>query len=708
MFKEVFRSGVIDENLEYNTGLFPLLPPYPPPYIITSVTSLFTFPMATETTDFFIGMIAWGTQALWPGWNYNTIIMNGTTGRGQYNSPIVWYERSNISYHQGELYESAGGNLWGNDLYSADLLEYKWILPTKEEIAKRIADAVNAAAGQISPGAGPSTSEEAIGVTTSEQIEYSFLRATGNVLSKAKYGNPASLERVLVDEFNNRLIRAYGSGIPIIKVYELASGAFIHDIWVSGDPEQIFAEDRNHAYVYCRNGILDLVNYLTGVVVSAYRAPLPPDTEYLGNTIGTQKYGYERRLRRLLSIVLVPFDSEGVRALRVRGYYPVPLAVGVSTPIPLVSPRKGRSIPILVRVYGDVLEPISGFAVSISVASLGVASGVTNTQGEAILHYSSASAGVSTLDTGVVVDYAPPRNTALPNLLFKSKFGVGVSLIQPEVINGMERKQALVGVDQETGYEWPPKALNSTFAGIHAVGGTAVLEAINSPSTGLVADILSTTAPTATRALTKYLELYYYSNPNYKEQAALVIERPSDVDPYQDMYISAYHYLPPNMGVLVGGFIWYDLMEIRSGGNNDDFEDGDLNITVAAEFDVDTGAAKGWYLKVGDGGKPLGYLWGNQPPSNNPSYWVEEHNYLTVPPLGVYFKAELFVHRDYGDGGRILFKVDGVTIFDRYGKTFGANPALPITRIVVSAGELLPTYPFMKVTDIEIWDGLPL
>ena len=104
---------------------------------------------------------------------------------------------------------------------------------------------------------------------------------SGSTLDKAKYGNPAFIETPMVDRANNILVRAAGSGAARIKIYNFTTGAFFRDIDVSGPPAQIMPESNKHAYVYCHNGIINLMNYVDGRALSAFRAPAPANTQYL-------------------------------------------------------------------------------------------------------------------------------------------------------------------------------------------------------------------------------------------------------------------------------------------------------------------------------------------------------------------------------------------------------------------------------------------
>lgn len=375
---------------------------------IAIVNALFTAPVALKTTDFMIVALAMCHQIQWPSWSFGYFFVDGNTGKTNY-LPIGVIEDaiflgSNHWYTSGEVTESAGSDYYGIKAASSEAHQLTWIQQTVEGW-------IDVYLSQLKKIGAIVPDPDSVAVNWEWLNSVGFLNFTGQSLPASKYGSPVQLSRVLVDQANDRLIRPYYSGIPIVKVYELASGNFVHDIHVSGDPEQIFAENENHAYVYCRNGILDLIDYMQGVVLSAHRAPVPPDTEFIGVGDGQQKFAYERRYRRLLSMVATSEErANGLEysTTRIRGYYPVPLPFRLTRPIPLKPPRKNRKIPVLVRITGDILEPISSVNVSGAISGTGVLTithGVTNEYGEVVLAAVGDTAAIATVTaTATIAD----------------------------------------------------------------------------------------------------------------------------------------------------------------------------------------------------------------------------------------------------------------------------------------------------------------
>ncbi|SFL93450.1 Ig-like domain-containing protein [Nitrosomonas communis] len=227
---------------------------------------------------------------------------------------------------------------------------------------------------------------------------------TGSTLDKAKYGNPASIETPLVDRANNILVCAESSGVARIKIYNFTTGTWIRDIEVSGPPAQIMPESNKYAYVYCHNGIINLINYVDGRVLSALKAPAPTDTQYL-TQIGSQKFAYDRFHRRLLAFQMVVNNADGSSASTIKGWYPVPLPVRIMQPIPLIAPRAGRTVPYLTRLYGDAGEPVAGVHVqgAISGVNVNIAPGITDNNGYALVQGIATAAGSAILTVSAEV-----------------------------------------------------------------------------------------------------------------------------------------------------------------------------------------------------------------------------------------------------------------------------------------------------------------
>ena len=218
-----------------------------------------------------------------------------------------------------------------------------------------------------------------------------------STLDNAKYGNPAAIETPLVDRTNNILMRSWGAGVNKVRLYNFATGAWIRDITLSGAPLQILAESERHAYIHCSNNMFNLVDYVAGTVLSTFRAPLP--------LTGSIKYAWDKFHRRLLAFQAVADNADGSSASVIRGWYPVPQAVRLTKPVPLLAPRINKKIPCLLRLIGDAGEPVSGVNVAASATGAGAVTvpGATNNNGEAIIYQTSITPGSTTLTTTATI-----------------------------------------------------------------------------------------------------------------------------------------------------------------------------------------------------------------------------------------------------------------------------------------------------------------
>lgn len=216
----------------------------------------------------------------------------------------------------------------------------------------------------------------------------------------------------MVDTENNILIKSKGPSNPTvaeIEIFDTTGGGaeLIRTLRVSGIPQQIFPEDERRAYVYCTNGMLNLINYMSGEVLSTLRSPAPVDYKKLFFQIGHTKFCYDRFYRRMIGVTLTSDDQEtGASTLHAEGWYPIPVPVRIMKPIPLIPPRVNRITPYLTKIFGDVGEPIGGviFKATPTGADTTIHSiPVTDDHGEAIINALSASAGELTMELEINV-----------------------------------------------------------------------------------------------------------------------------------------------------------------------------------------------------------------------------------------------------------------------------------------------------------------
>lgn len=224
------------------------------------------------------------------------------------------------------------------------------------------------------------------------------MKRTGLVLDNSKYGESGNLLTPMIDKANNILIHSGGSGLAYIKVHEFDSGTHLRDIQVSGRVSQIIPESGKYAYVYCDNGMLNLVDYVEGSVLSTFKAPAPTGTLSYTFT-GRQKFAYDRFTRRLLACQMVADNVDGSSNTNIKGWYPVPQPVGMTKPIPITQQRVNKPAKYAVRLYGDAGEPISGYGVTAEITGVTatVTPGLSDSTGYAILQAKASTDGAATI-----------------------------------------------------------------------------------------------------------------------------------------------------------------------------------------------------------------------------------------------------------------------------------------------------------------------
>jgi hypothetical protein len=147
-----------------------------------------------------------------------------------------------------------------------------------------------------------------------------------------------------------------------VSVFELGSGRTIFRIPVAGTVRQITpARAAGRCFVISHSGVITVLDYVNGVVLGALRQ-MPEDKISFHDILGTV-WGWDGFKQKLLVSYHIPDDSDGACQSPTYGYWPTPVPVSLRTPIPLVAPRDGRTIPIVTRASGDTGESIGGWPV---------------------------------------------------------------------------------------------------------------------------------------------------------------------------------------------------------------------------------------------------------------------------------------------------------------------------------------------------------
>jgi hypothetical protein len=214
-----------------------------------------------------------------------------------------------------------------------------------------------------------------------------------------KYG-AIELDLPMVDRAQNLVVMSTSNENRQIGVYDFTTGALTRRINIGGIAAAIVPEDERRCYVLTNDNLLNLIDYTTGEILSTLKMP---DMEA---GAADSILAWDRYLRRWLRFTLRDNATDGACLSTIAGYYPVPLAVGLTNPMPLIPPRKGRAVPCLARAYGDAGEPIPGLQLSAEAsgaASISGAPAATDDDGEAIITIACDDAGAATVETSATI-----------------------------------------------------------------------------------------------------------------------------------------------------------------------------------------------------------------------------------------------------------------------------------------------------------------
>jgi hypothetical protein len=348
MFEQIFES----ESPTYE--LAPAAPgPYSayllvPPRIygesITGCEAFFTVKENTADSLFTINAYCVTDITTFPGYDFARFRFDGYTG--------AYLDRTNVavgSAFDHKIYQSRDGSLWREDItgpvFEVDTLTFE-----------RPAHA---------PGPG--------------QYGTTILLADGD----------CALDLIVMHSGNEDSNQIGG------LTYQRRAGA---PDYASASFVEIMPEDARRCHVRRTNNMLNLVDG-TGTLLPARSAPAVEagavDVRYAG----------DRLLRRLLMFTQRADATDGACLSTATGFYPVPLGVGLTPPIPLRAPRAGRSTPFLCKVYGDAGEPIPGVKITATAGSADIvgAPPFTDGDGEALVNLIPDAAGTDTLAVSVDV-----------------------------------------------------------------------------------------------------------------------------------------------------------------------------------------------------------------------------------------------------------------------------------------------------------------
>lgn len=362
MFKQVFQTGLVpyrrpDEwgGIPTGIGLQSLYNPWlitPPREYAEAFGGVGPFVLYSDRTETItgpttIGLIAWTNRIYWPGWEIVHYKFDGVSGALLSRSAVVW-GAVEAAWTSG-VQQGFDGRLWRS--YLTDLHELS-----------------------------------------------DDLGQTLRVIPASRFGRAAT-KLPVPDVQNDIIVLPSEAVLTAIDVYRLSTGEHLRRIHTSDVPGAICPERRGRVFVLGKTRqLLNLINFETGEIMATWKCPSP---------VGAQKMllSWDVVYRRLLVFAWTPDAENGASTSRVIGYYPLPIATNLCTPIPLQVPRKGRTVPVLTRVVGDAGEPVASVVVTGAASGAAVMSGygsqIVTDSGYAVLPVECTDTGLASLDFSV-------------------------------------------------------------------------------------------------------------------------------------------------------------------------------------------------------------------------------------------------------------------------------------------------------------------
>jgi len=283
---------------------------------------LFTVKDPSYPGEFEIHLLAVMRQDAWPSWSVQTLVWDGRTGA------YKGMRQNIVTYQLSFIFSAPDGSIWATSLYSPALLKFNTVTWTSTEHPVLLAD-LGANIG--STGAPPGTSTFAVDPARDVVIT----RIGGNTASQ-------------------------------LSVCRLSDGDWLRTINVAGVVQFLFIAEPPMAYAVETTGNLTAFNYETGEVLGVLHTGLVSG----GFSWSDTAFTWDPFMRRVLFCHNTPDTlPDGICTTKVEGYYPVALPVGMTPPIPLRFPQKGKTVPVFNRVYGGAAEGIVGQELTYTVGN---------------------------------------------------------------------------------------------------------------------------------------------------------------------------------------------------------------------------------------------------------------------------------------------------------------------------------------------------
>ena len=276
------------------------------------------------------------------------------------------------------------------------------------------------------------------------------------------------------------------------------------------------------------------------------------------------------------------------------------------------------------------------------------------------------------------------------NRLFKSGFEGSTTLEAIPSSATSDYYQHFSGSDTTTGYTWPMSFWGSyaVSTGMHPiVGGTnGVSSYINN-----YIDTVTGHTGSSTHALRMNIS---GPTPGFCcVQSTFQVAGMSQ--PVTDFYTRFWVKLNPELLTQVQanlGNFWRTLFELKTY----------TDYRIATFIVGNSNGVPSWRVVVDN--NPNGTL----PPCPAGACWTVDNNSIAVP-TDQWFLVEYYLHRSTGSDGRFFWAVNGQTLVDHYGPTYGANQEnvnfLALLNLYGNGTNMSPAYQW--VDDVEVWDLPP-
>ncbi len=282
------------------------------------------------------------------------------------------------------------------------------------------------------------------------------------------------------------------------------------------------------------------------------------------------------------------------------------------------------------------------------------------------------------------------------HLLFKSGFGGNVTL-GPEPGNGPKGYgQAITGTDQSTGFSWPIAAWSPAHSGLHLDPMSGSTDPYSSHFFNSIDTVVGHTG-----AATKALQLSLQNFPDYSCCAQDMLETSEMATPIKSQYFRVWIKFPQDLLTQFQTYpdAWRDLWVFKTA----------TSFRMATSLWNKEGVPV-WHVQADAGGldATCGFI---DPTTGAPAYDCNFHYYdtynMSVPvPIEQWFLMEIYIKRSPGSNGRFFWAVDGQTLVDRSGPTYGLNNEEISNMYYISLyGNQFPMNEWLD--DIEIWDAPP-